>query len=117
LDFLALDGHGTLVLVDAVAIEDPDLDDRAGIAWGNPKRGVAHVRRLFAEDGAEELFLRRHRAFALRCDLAHQDVPRPDIGADMDDTRYVEVLERLFRHVRDVAGDFLRPELGIAGHH
>ena len=81
------------------------------------ERGVADVGRLLAEDGAEELLLRRHRALALRRDLADQDVAGHHLGADVDDAGLVEVLQRLFRDVRDVAGDFLRPELGVAGHH
>ena len=43
--------------------------------------------------------------------------PGADFGTDVDDARFVEVLERLFRDVRNVAGDFLGPELGVAGHH
>ena len=43
--------------------------------------------------------------------------PAMDLGADIDDAGLVEVLQRLFRHVRDVARDFLGPELGVAGHH
>ena len=39
------------------------------------------------------------------------------LGADIDDAGFVEVLQRLFRNVRNVARDFLRPELGVAGHH
>ena len=83
----------------------------------HPERGVAHVGGLLAEDGAEQLLLRRHRALALRRDLADQDVAGLHLGADIDDARLVEVLQRLFRDVRDVAGDLLRPELGVAGHH
>ncbi|GJE72800.1 hypothetical protein CHKEEEPN_4361 [Methylorubrum podarium] len=40
-----------------------------------------------------------------------------DLGADIDDAGLVEVLERLLRDVRDVAGDLLRTQLGVAGHH
>ncbi len=43
--------------------------------------------------------------------------PGVHFGADIDDAGLVEVLQRLFRDVRNVAGDFLRPELGVAGHH
>ena len=71
---------------------------------------------LLAEDGAEQLLLRRHRAFALRRDLAAQDVARLHLGADIDDARLVEVAQRFLADVRDVAGDVLRPELGVAGH-
>ena len=48
--------------------------------------------------------------------LPHRMSPA-HLGADIDDARLVEVLERLFRDVRNVAGDFLGPELGVARHH
>ena len=117
LDLLALDRHGTLVLLDAVAIEDAHLDDRAGDARRQAQRRVAHVGGLLAEDGAQQLLFRRHRALALRRDLADQDVARIHLGADVDDAGLVEVLQRLFRDVRNVARDLLRPELGVARHH
>jgi len=78
--------------------------------------GVAHVGGLLAEDGAQQLLFRGHRAFALRRHLADQDVARLHLGADIDDARLVEVLERLFADVRDIAGDLLLAELGVAGH-
>ena len=81
---------------------------------GKPQRSVAHVGGLFAEDGAEQLFFRRHRAFALRRDLADEDISRLDLGSDIDDACFVEVLQRLFRNVRDVARDFLWPELRVS---
>src|SRR5580693_1050348 len=116
-DLLTLDGERALVLLDAVAVEHPHLDDGALHARRHTQRRVAHIGRLLAEDGAEKLFLRRHRAFALRRDLADQDVAGADFGADIDDAGFVEVFERLFRNVRNVAGDFLRPELGVTRHH
>ncbi len=116
LDLLALDRHRALVLLDAVAVEDAHLDDRAGDARRQTQRRIAHVGRLLAEDGAQELLFGRHRALALGRDLADQDVARIDLGADVDDAGFVEVLQRLFRDVRNVARDLLRPELGVAGH-
>jgi hypothetical protein len=111
LDFLALDRHGALVLLHAVAVEDAHFDDRAEGARRHAHGGVANVRGLFAEDGAQKLFFRRHRAFALRRDLADQDVARLHFRADIDDAGFVEVLQRFFRDVRNVARDFLRPSL------
>src|SRR3546814_4295804 len=72
-DFHPLDRHGALVLVDTVAIEHADFHDRTGNARWQAKRGVAHVTRLFSEDGAEEFFFRRHRALALRRDLRSEE--------------------------------------------
>ena len=83
---------------------------------GTLQRGVAHVGGLLAEDGAQQLLFRRHRALALRRHLADQDVARLHFGADIDDAGLVEVLERLFADIRDVAGDLLLAELGVAGH-
>ena len=86
-------------------------------AGRHAQRGVADVRGLLAEDGAQQLLLRRHRALALRRDLADQDVAGLHLGADIDDAGLVEVLQRLFGDVRNVARDLLRPELGVARHH
>ncbi len=116
LDLLALDRHGTLVFLDAVAIEHADFDDRAGDARRQAHRRVAHVGGLLAEDGAQQLLFRCHRAFTFGGDLADEDVARIHFGADVDDAGFVEVLQRFFRDVRNVARDFLGPELGVAGH-
>ena len=40
--------------------------------------------------------------------------PGLHLGADADDAVLVEVAERLLADVRDVAGDLLGPELGVA---
>ena len=117
LDLLALDCERALVLFDAMAVEHAHFDDRALHARRHAQRGIAHVRRLLAEDGAQELFLGRHRAFALWRDLPAQDVAGADLCADIDDPRLVQVLERLFRHVGNVARNFLGTELGVARHH
>src|SRR4030095_14583212 len=79
-----LDRQRTLVLVDAVTVEHAHFHDRALHARGHAERGIADVGGLFTEDGAQKLFFRRHRAFALRRDLADQDVAGADFGADID---------------------------------
>ena len=47
--------------------------------------------------------------------LADQDVAGVDFRADVHDARLIEVGQGVLTHVGDVRGDFLRPELGIAG--
>jgi hypothetical protein len=79
------------------------------------QRAVAHVARLLAEDRAEELLLGRELGLALRRDLPDEDVARLHLGADAHDAGLVEVLEGLFAHVGDVAGDLFLAELGVAG--
>src|SRR5476651_601269 len=117
LDLFPLDRQSALVLVDAVPVEYADFDDGALHARRHAQRGIANVGSLFAEDGAQQLFFRRHRAFALWRDLADQDVAGAHFRADIDDAGFVEILQRFFRNVRNVAGDFLRAELGVARHH
>ena len=71
-----LDGLGAGVLLDAVAGEDLHVDDRAVDRRRHAQRGVLHVRRLLAEDRAQQLLFRRELGLALRRDLADQDVAR-----------------------------------------
>ena len=111
-----LDRPRAVIDVDSVTVEDADLDDGAADARRQSERRVADVRSLLAEDGAEQLLLRGHRAFALRRDLAAQDVARLDLGADVDDAGLVEVAKRFLADVRNVTSDVLGPELGVAGH-
>src|SRR6202012_1137678 len=104
LDLFPLDRQRTFVLVDAVAVEHADFHDGTLHARRHAERGIADVGGLFTEDGAQELFFRRHRAFALRRDLADQDVAGAYFSADVNDAGFVEVLQRFFRNVRNVAG-------------
>src|SRR5215470_9393704 len=117
LDLLAFDGQRALVLVDAMTVENPHFDDGALDAGRHPQRGIADIGGLFAEDGAQEFFLGRHRAFTLRRYLANQDVAGVNFGADVHDAGFIEILQRLFGDVWNIAGDFLGAELGVAGHH
>src|SRR3546814_15638618 len=80
LDLGPLDGQGALVLLDAMAGEDAHFHDGAGDTRRHAQRAVAHIRGLFAEDGAQQLPFRRHRAFALRRALADPDVARKSGG-------------------------------------
>ena len=116
LDLAAAVGGRELV---AVGVEARSVDlhvhDDAVDAGGDDEGGVLHVGGLLAEDGAKELFLGGELGLGLRGDLADEDVAGLDLGADADDAVVVEVLEGLLADIRDVAGDFLRPELGVAG--
>ena len=83
----------------------------------NTQRSIAHVGSFLAENGAQQFFFRRNRRFALRRNLADQNVAGLNFGADVNDTGFVKVSQRFFAHVRNVAGDFFLAELGIAGHY
>ena len=78
------------------------------------ERRIADVAGLLAEDGAQQLLFRRQLRLALRRHLADEDVARLDVGADADDAAVVEVTQVRLRHVRNVARDLFRPELGVA---
>ena len=97
-----------------IAAKVHDVDDATVGAMGHPQRGIAHVMRLRAKDGPEQPLLGGECRLALGRDLAHQDVARPDLGADADDALVIEVGEHLLGLVGDLARDLLGTELGIA---
>src|SRR6185312_15897572 len=91
-------------------------DDAVG-ARRNLQRGVFHVRGFFTEDGAQEALFRREFGLGFRCDFADENVARLHFRADANDAVRPEVLQRFIAEVRDVARNFFRPELGVAGGH
>ena len=103
-----------LVAHDAFAGEHLHVDDRAAGALVDTQRRVLHVGGLLAEDRAQQLFFRRQRGLALWRDLADERVARVHFRTDVDDARLVETSQLVLRQVRDVAGDFLGAELGVA---
>lgn len=107
-DLFAFDRHCTFVFFNAVAIENANFNNSTVRARRHTHGGVTNVRRLFTKDGAQKLFFRRHRAFALWRDLADKNVARMHFSTDVNDTSFVEVLQRFFRNIRNIAGDFLR---------
>ena len=117
LEFIVDDLLGTLVSLDALAGEHLHVDHGAVGALVHAQRGVLHVGRLLAEDRAKQLLFRRQRGLALGRDLAHQHIARVDLGADVDDARFVQASQLLLGQVRDVTRDLFRAQLGVAGHH
>src|SRR5690606_27957295 len=115
-ELLFLDGQGTAVAFHAITGEHLDVDDGTLGAGRHAQGGVLHVGGLLAEDRAQQLLFRSQLGLALRGDLADQDVAWADLGTDVDDTGFVQLVQRGLTDVRDVRGDFLRAELGVAGH-
>src|SRR5262249_29308917 len=111
-----LDYLGAGILIGAFAGENLGADDRPFHPRRDTERGVAYVACLLAEDGAQELFLRRQLRFPLRGDLPDQDIARAHFRADPDNPRLVQVLEGLLAEVGDVGSDLFLPQLGVACH-
>src|SRR5690606_13718420 len=106
---------GPLVLLGALSAEDLAVDHGADDAGRDPQLAVADVAGHLTEDRAQELLLGAELGLALARDLAHEEAAGPDCGADRDDPGFVEVAKGLLSDVRDVAGDLLLAELGVAG--
>src|SRR5438552_3713007 len=107
----------------SASIVSSDAPSKPGVATFRPsacavryaQRGIAHLARLLTEDGTQQALLGRELRLALGRDLAHQDVTRVDLRADVDDAALVEVLQRLIADIGDIARDLLRAQLGVAG--
>ena len=114
-DLVAFDRLGALVLLLAFAREDLHIHHDAFDSRRAVERSVAHVAGFFAEDRAQQFLFRRQLRLTLRRNLADDDVALLDAGADADHTRFVQISQRGFTHVRDVARHFLGTKLRVAG--
>src|ERR1017187_3183486 len=115
LDLGFLDQLVTLVLLLPFAGEDLAIDDGALDARRAVEGSVLHIAGLFAENGAQQLLFGSQLGFALGRHLAHQNVARLDGGADTDDAALVQVAPETVGDVGNIASDFLRSQLGVAG--
>ena len=115
-NFLPLDCQGAFVLVNAVAVKHPHFHDRAGGAGRQFQGGIAHIRGFFAENSAQKFFFRRHRAFAFGRNFANQNIARVHFRTDIDNASFVEIAQCFLADIWNIAGDFFRPKLGVAGH-
>src|SRR5439155_12583433 len=113
-NFLALDQLGPFVLLGSLSRKDFDIDDNAFDARRADQRGIAHVTGLFTKDGAQQLFFGGELRFALGRDLSDENVPGLYVRTDPDDACLIKIFQERLTDIRDIPGDFLRPEFGIA---
>ena len=115
-NFALLNRQRAFVFFDAAAVEHLNVNNNAFNARLGTQRRIADVACLFAEDGAQQFFFRRNHALAFRRYLADQNVAGLNLGTDVDNAGFVQVSERVFADVRNIAGDFFLPQLGVTGH-
>ena len=99
------------------AREDLDVHNFSAFAMRHPQRSILHITRFFAEDGTQQALFRRKFFFAFWRYLPDQDIVRSHFGADADDPVLIQVLDRLFTDIRNVAGDLFGAQLGITRFH
>ena len=107
--------RGQIVLVIVLAVEDADTDDGTGLAVRNLQGGVANLAGLLTEDGAQQALLGGQLGLTLGGDLTDEDVASLNLSTDVDDAALVQSRENILGHVRDVAGNLLGAQLGVAG--
>src|SRR5208282_1932735 len=113
-DLVAFNGPGALVLLLAFSRENLHVHHDAFDSRRAVERSVAHVAGFFAEDRAQQFLFRRQLGLTLRRNFADDDVTLLDAGADADHARFVQLSQRRFTHVRNVARHFLGTELRVA---
>ena len=112
-DLLLFYECGSGVLLNALAAEDPDVDDEPLHPRWNGEGRVSDITGLFSEDGFQQFLLGRKHGLALGSNLAHENVARPHMCTDPYDAAFIEIQEHLFADVRNVSGNLLLALLRI----
>ena len=97
------------------APETHGLDHDAALAGLHAEAGVLHLTGLLTEDASQQPLLGGRLALALEAGLTHQNVTGLDLGPDPDDAVLVKVAQGRLAQTRNITGDLLRPQLGVAG--
>ena len=107
--------HAGGELVARLTGKDLHIHNDAALAVGHLEGGVPDLPGLLAKDGPQQTLLGGQVGLSLGGDLAHQNVPSPDLRAHADDAPLVQVLQGVLAHVGDVPGDGLGAQLGVPG--
>ena len=94
-----------------VVVEFTNANDDAFFTVGNTQRGIANLAGLLTEDCTQQALFGGQLGFTLRGDLTDEDVASGDLGANTNDAAFVKISQRLFRNVRNIAGDLFSPSL------
>ena len=83
------------------------------LAMGNLERRVPYLTGLLSKNRAEKPLFCRKLRLPLRSNLSYQDVSGAHLCADPDDSSLVQIFQGIVSHTWNVAGNLLRPELGV----
>ena len=98
-------------LVAVLAVKGHYVNNNTAYAVRQTQRVVANLARLLAENRAQQSFLGGEVGFALRRNLADEDIARVNLRADTDNSALVKFLQSVWGEVGDIVGDFLGAEL------
>src|SRR5581483_307130 len=107
-------GLRPLVFFLALAGENFHIDYHALDSGGAVERSIAYVSGFFTEDRSQQLLFRRELGLAFWCDLAHQNVALLDVCANADHAGFIQIAQRGFADIWNVARDFLWSKFRIA---
>ena len=93
--------------------ENFDIDNFAGFTVRNPQRSVSHFTGLLAKNRPQQTFFGRQFRLALWRDLTDQNIAGSNFSANSDNAAIIQIAQCFFSHIRNVPGDFFRPQFGI----
>src|SRR3990167_1570129 len=100
-----LDRQGTGITLNAVTGEDLYINNRRlGTGW-HAQGGVFNVRSLLTEDGTQQLLFWSQLGLAFRGDLTDQNVAGANFSTHINNTGFVQFIQRSFTDVRDICSD------------
>ena len=89
-----------------MTVEHTHFNHGAEVTRFYAQRCVTNVRGFLTKDGAQKFFFWCHRAFAFWCDLTDKNITWLYVRADVNDACLVEVAQRFFTNVWNIACDF-----------
>ncbi len=101
------------LLLGIETVRNLHVHDDSGNARRNHQRSILHVGRLLPEDRPQKFLFRCQLGLALRRDLTDKNIARFHFGSDADNAVVVQVLQRFFPDIRNIARDLFWSELGV----
>ena len=90
-----------------------NADNLTSFAMRYTQRAVAYFASLFTKDSTQQTLFSSQLSFALRRNLAYQNIARTYFCTDADNAALVQILQRILGNVRNLAGNFFFTKLGI----
>ena len=90
-------------------------DNLTSLAMRHTQRTIANFTCFFTKNSTQQTFFSSQLSFTFRSNLTDKNITGTHFSTDADNTAFVKILQRFFRNVGNITGDFFLTKLGITG--